>query len=236
MATQLPPERTSSYLNYLPAVFQQVGEGQSAFFIGRLLLAFERVLSGLGDPAQPGLEETIDRIHTYFDPGPTQPGRPVIEKERAPAEFLPWLASWVALSLREDWEEEEKRRFISRIAPLYRLRGTKVGLAEMLRTYTGMEVDIREFHEPLQIGVTFALGVDTLIGGAPAHYFFVHMILENPDPTSFARKEQIARAIIDQEKPAHTYYDLQIQTPTIQIGIRSTVGVNTILGTPHNDI
>ena len=147
---------------------------------------------------------------------------------------MPWLASWVALILREDWKEEEKRRFISRIVPLYRLRGTKAGLTEMLRTYTDMGVEIREYHEPLQVGMTSTLDVDTMIGGGPAHYFLVRMILEQSD--LLARKEQIARAIIDQEKPAHTFYDLEIETPAFQIGVRSEVGVNTMLGTPRNNI
>ena len=66
MTTQIPPDRTSSYLDNLPAMFQQRGDRQNGPFVGRLLLAFEKVLSGLGDPDQPGLEEIIDRIHILF--------------------------------------------------------------------------------------------------------------------------------------------------------------------------
>jgi hypothetical protein len=49
-----------------------------------------------------------------------------------------------------------------------------------------------------------------------------------------SRKEQIARSIIDQEKPAHTYYELLVQFPTIQVGVTSTVGKDTLLGIPPN--
>src|SRR5262249_40193319 len=134
-------DRVSSYLTHLPALFQEDP------FVGRFLLAFERILSGLKPPdsdeprlatggetsEQPlGLEEIVDKISTYFVPGPQ-----LAPAERAPAGFLPWLASWVALSVREDWEEEEKRRFISRIVSLYRHRGTKYGLEQILETYTG---------------------------------------------------------------------------------------------------
>lgn len=204
--------RISSYLSYLPAIFQEDAGDQGPAFIGHFLLAFEKVLSGLGDPSQPGLEEVIDRIHTYFNPGPAPSGATPDPTTRAPAEFLPWLAGWVALSLREDWEEEEKRRFISRIVPLYRKRGTKEGLVELLRTYTGgLEVNVYEFE-------------------SRPHYFQVDMLLGVRDPVLLRRKEQVARAIIDQEKPAHSYYALRTRVPTMQIGVHSTVGVDTLLG------
>ena len=38
-------------------------------------------------------------------------------------------------------------------------------------------------------------------------------------------------AIIDQEKPAHTFYAFRFRdVPTMQIGVHSTVGVDTVLG------
>ncbi len=64
MPIDIPATQQSSYLENLPAVFQQdEGEGDVTF-IGRFLLAFEMILSGLGDPDLPGLEEKIDQVHT----------------------------------------------------------------------------------------------------------------------------------------------------------------------------
>lgn len=206
-------DRISSYLAHLPALFHEDA------FAGRFLLAFERILSGLRppdpqDPArdQPGLEEIIDRFYTYFAPGPG-----VGDTERAPEEFLPWLASWVALSLREDWQPEEKRRFVSRIVSLYRKRGTKAGLEDILETYTGEEAVIYEFDQPV-------------------HYFQIEMTLREQGPEALRRKEKIARAIIDQEKPAQSFYALRILVPTMQIINDPTkggiiVGKTTLLGT-----
>lgn len=209
--------RTSNYLSYLPAIFQQDP------FVGRFLLAFERILSGLHPaepddpyPEQPGLEAHIERLHTYFDPAPDTPDTDA----RTPAAFLPWLADWVALDLREDWTDEEKRRFLSQIVSLYRWRGTKRGLQRMLETYTREQVDIYEFQEP-------------------SHYFQVEVTLSERDPAVLRRKEKVARAIIDQEKPAHTFYALTVLTPTMQLrnepetGLR--LGVNTLLGTASRD-
>ncbi|WP_448573737.1 phage tail protein I [Trichothermofontia sp.] len=219
----IPPQRVSSYSQYLPAILQ------SDPFISRWLLAFERCLSDLspGEPGDPlpeqlGFEMLLDRIHTYFQAVPSPQ-----EARVTPSEFLPWLASWVALSLREDWPDDLKRRFISQMVPLYRLRGTKAGIKRLLELYTGEEVTIYELADP-------------------PHYFQVEMTLSvNPsDRERLRRQQQIARAILDQEKPAHTFYYLQVLTPSLQIRndpvdpdnpegppVGIWVGVNTLLGT-----
>ena len=142
------------------------------------------------------------------------------------AEFLPWLASWVAVSQRDDWDEMFKRWLISKIVPLYRKRGTKAGIKELLELYTGEEVEIYEFDYP-------------------AHYFQVEMTLSDPNRENLRRRQQIAKGLLDREKPAHTYYALQVLIPTMQIrndynwpdeagGIGLRVGRNTLLGTTTN--
>jgi hypothetical protein len=242
-------EDVSAYLAYLPAVFSGDGTGPGTNFLGRFLLAFEQILTGRGDPEQPGLEEILEGvfdaqgqvrqagIQRFFDPGPGKP-----DAERTRDDFLPWLAGWLALSLREDWPPETKRRFISSIAALYQLRGTKAGLEKLISLHTGMGVTIYEFHEPLRVGQPPApgkpaapgstVGVDTFIGGALPHYFLVKLVVQDTlEGPLLSRNLQVARAIIDQEKPAHTYYDLGVESPTMRIGEHSTVGVDTLLGT-----
>lgn len=195
---QFNPQQTSTYSQYLPALLQEQD------FLGRFLLAFEQVLSGLpadfeGVSAQKaatkdgtihdGFEETIDRLHTYLNP------------ERTPTDFLPWLAGWVALGLRDDWSESTQRNFIRRILSLYKIRGTKKALEEILKIYlhnTQETVRIYEFENP-------------------AHYFQVELELSTPDLVNYRRKERVARAIIDLEKPAHTFYSLRILMPTMQL-------------------
>lgn len=210
----------SSYLANLPAVFQ------ADPFLGRFLLAFERLLSGWPgaekDGLPPGLEQTLDHIHIFFNPRATGNA-----DGQTPAEFLPWLAGWLALTLREDWDEAEKRRLMNRIVSLYRLRGTRRGLQQMLNTYLGMEMHAHE-----RVSIT---EFDN-----PPHYFQVAITLTKLDPEQLRRQERIARAIIDHEKPAHTVYALRTLVRTMQIrndidwqddrqiGLR--VGRNTLLG------
>jgi phage tail-like protein len=228
---------SSQYLNYLPAIYQRDAEIDKPNFLGRFLLAFEKSLTGLGDANDPGLEEILDGItdrdgkivlagiSRYFEPGPGS-----VDAERTPSEFLEWLSGWVALSLRADLDESRQREFIARAISLYRLRGTKQGLIEVLRIYTRMGVSIDELNTGFQVGVSSQLGVNTLLDGGAPHFFKV--ILQLPDVNLALIREQrrIATAIIDAEKPAHTHYVLVLETPVFQLGVHSSVGVDTLLG------
>lgn len=232
------PEQSSSYLEYLPAIYQQDAEVGRPNFLGRFLLAFEKVLTGLGDIDEPGLEEILDGIvdpvsgasrlagiQRYFDPGPDLP-----DHQRAPAEFLEWLAGWVALTLRADLDELRQRDFIARAVSLYPLRGTKQGLEEFVSIYTRLGVTVDELNTPFQIGVHSIIGVDTLLDGGAPHFFRVLVRLPTPDSEQIRQHREVATAIIDIEKPAHTHYVLDVAYPTLQISVHSTVGVDTLLG------
>jgi phage tail-like protein len=171
-------DRRSSYLAHLPRAY---GEDP---FLGRFLLAFEALLTGL--PDRPGLQQAIEGVTDLLDPATTG------------EEFLPWLAGWVGLVLRGDWDAPTRRRFIREIVPLYRLRGTAEGLRQMLTLYTGQPVDVDDDQRP-------------------DHFFTVQLTLAQADPEQVRRIQQIARAIIDQEKPAHTFYALRVATPTMRL-------------------
>jgi phage tail-like protein len=196
--------QVSSYLDYLPAIFRQDA------FLGRFLLAFEEILGGL--------EQRLDTINHYFDP------------ETAPVEFLEWLSGWVALSLRADLKEPERRDFIVNAVLLYRLRGTKQGVEKLIKIYTGLLPTIDEFNTAFQIGVHSTIGVDTLLDSGAPHFFQVTIRLATPDPGERKRMQEVVTAIIDMEKPAHACYELSIVTPVLQIGVHSTIGVDIVLG------
>ena len=152
------------------------------------------------------------------------------DHRRAPAAFLPWLASWVGLALREDWDESYKRSFIARAAQLYRLRGTKTGMQQFISLYTRMPVQIDEFPGEFQIGIRSRINVDTRLEGGWPFFFQVSSTLLTPDPMQLKQAQQVTAAIIDAQKPAHTTYVLQLQTPQLQVAVRSTVSVDTLLG------
>jgi hypothetical protein len=93
----------------------------------------------------------------------------------------------------------------------------------MLTLYTG---------DPVQIYDAF---------DNPPYFFEVKLTLTEADPALLQAKQQIARAIIDQEKPAHTFYSLQVAVPTMRLVSQARherenaplliLGTNTLLGT-----
>jgi phage tail-like protein len=161
-------------------------------FLARYLWAFEQLFIAL--------EQEIDGLASLFDPLETR------------EDFLPWLASWVALSLRADLSPTQQREFLSRIVPLYRRRGTMQNLQDLLSIFTR--------------------GVPTITESDDVpHHFTITMRLAEAAAQDQLRQSAIAHALIDLEKPAHTFYDLDLQFPTMQIGVTSTIGVDTLLGT-----
>ena len=212
---------TSLLLKHLPSIYQE------DTFLCRFLLAFEKVLLGRADQVlfeYKGLEEIIANIASLF------------EADKTPEGFLEWLASWTALSLRADLSVEKQREFIANIVQLYKNRGTKQNLWKLLHIFlednTGLDITEPGAYE-MQIGEHATIGEDTYLGGGPPHFFCVTIAIREASPELLARQQEIARALIDLEKPAHTYYDLKISFLTMQIGVRnrSQIGVSTLLGT-----
>lgn len=123
----------SSYLRFLPPVLWQAEPDAPGFSLGAALRIFEKVLTGIDDGVpirHPALNGTpvehdpigavIDRLHRLFNPWTT------------PAEFLPWLASWVSLEFPAVWDEYQRRKITSEIVGIYRRRGLKRGLDDYL--------------------------------------------------------------------------------------------------------
>ncbi|HEY1368274.1 MAG TPA: phage tail protein [Gaiellaceae bacterium] len=243
--------RSSGYLEYLPAIFAEDGDGDGPGFLARYLLGFERVLTGLGDVDDPGLEEKLEGIPSelgrpglagserYFEPGPE-----LDDGLRAPADFLDWLGTWVALAFRGDLGDAKQREglqreLIAKAVWLYSLRGTKDGLEQLLHIYTRMGVTVDELEARWQLGATTStLGIDTYLDGGAPHFFRVTVRFPASDPRGRARLTELAQAIVDAEKPAHTHYDLEIQMNTMLLGVegRSTLGVDTLLGATFSEV
>lgn len=213
--------RESTWLSYLPA------ELRTDPVLGGFLLAFERILSGHtgvwrdgydGDPlpALVGLEDELDHLGDLFAPRPDD-----TETARTPPAWIPWLANLVAVPLREEYDEEVRRRFIRAALPAYAKRGTKQGLRDTLGRFLGSndDVQIYEFEDE-------------------PHFFQVEVVVRKRSATALARIDRVVRALVDQVRPAHTWYSVRYLVPTMQIvddpiadeeGI--LLGVNTLLGT-----
>lgn len=112
----------NSYLRYLPAIYQE--DQASKEFLERFLSLFETFSFNI--------ENEIDKIARYFDAKAT------------PVEFLSWLGAWIATIFDETWSEGKKRQFLMRAIELYKMRGTREGIEEIVKIYTGSEPIIVE--------------------------------------------------------------------------------------------
>ncbi|HEX5324773.1 MAG TPA: phage tail protein, partial [Capsulimonadaceae bacterium] len=183
----------STLLRFLPAIYAEAARDrrepftpyEDPPFIGRFLRGFE-------DAMEPG-RTLLDRVDTLFD------------SDSTPADFLPWLATWVALVLDENWPELKRRRLIREAVQLYRWRGTKKGLSRYLEIYTGIipEIEDQPF-EGMRLGANTLLGQNTTLGGVASHTFVVTLAMSDRRGIN----EQIVRDIIESEKPAHAGYAL----------------------------
>lgn len=228
------PARRSSYLSHLPALFQ---EEDTARFLGRFLLAFEHVLSGIGNVDDPGLEELLDGavdldagrvlagIERFFDAGVRAQGTVLGPAQRAPAEFLEWLGRWVAVSFRSHMSEAQRREMIARAVPLYRLRGTREGLEQLIAIQAALRATITDAATP-------ASGAPDVSDRGP-HFFHVRISLPSGSIEQRRSQRKIVEAIVDAEKPAHTWYELDVIEPELQIGVTSRIGVDTLIGKPR---
>lgn len=134
-----------SYLRYLPRVYREKNAAND--FVERFLALFETFLQES--------ESNIFAMARYFDPRAT------------PSEFLPWLGSWLAIASDESWEEEQKRKLIERGYALYKLKGTKAGLEQMIEIYTGqrpMVLEHFQYRRPMILGESAALGSNSVLG------------------------------------------------------------------------
>lgn len=161
-----------SYMDYLPAMYREDD------FTARFLHIFEDIL-------QP-IETMVDTMHFRFDPAMTD------------ASFLPWLYTWIGIIVDERWPEERRRQLLTSAVELYRWRGTKIGLQEYLRIYTGV---VPQIIEPSGTGKT-----QTVHASIGLHQFIVEIEGTARDTVD----KDIVKAIIESQKPAHTTYILKM--------------------------
>jgi phage tail-like protein len=74
----------------------------------------------------------LDGFADYLDPN------------LAPADFLDWLTSWVALDVDEGWTPAQRRELVKHAVSLHRWRGTRWGIATQVRLLSGGEVEVED--------------------------------------------------------------------------------------------
>ena len=124
-----------TFLPWLPGVYGD--PSPAGDFLPRLLALFESFNANT--------EDGIARLPELFDPFSIQ------------AEFLPWLATWMAVDIDQGWDVAMQRRAVAGAWQRYARRGTPEGLRESIAFETGVPVVIEESIQALSCWVLPAL-------------------------------------------------------------------------------
>lgn len=208
----------TSYLRYLPAIYSEDDAGRD--LLERFLSLFETLFAGL--------EARTDRISSYFDP----------DSLNVPGDFLRWLSMWLAVSVDNSWDDEKLRKLIKRASEIYKRRGTRAAIREMIEIFTGKSPLIVEHHQlscrpwcdnmsPNDADELTKL-YRQLYGEDP----FCFCVLLQPFSVKTQETYNAVRRIIDAEKPAHTCAGLLALQPWVQLDAHTYLGVNTYLSEP----
>ncbi|MDD4801897.1 MAG: phage tail protein [Syntrophomonas sp.] len=195
----------TSLISYLPAVYQESDGSQG--FLDRFLSLFGTMLQEM--------EEKIDHLDRIFDP------------EVVSGTFLSWLAGWLGISADDKWSEDQLRCLLINAPSLYKKRGTRAGMEEIISVYTGEKPIIVEYfqYKYLQETIEIKQLMTQLYGQDP--YGFAVMVKQDLVPS--ASQVSALQRIIDEEKPAFTDARLVVLQPWIYMDMHSYLGINTYL-------
>lgn len=147
--------KPSSYLSYLPAVYQQDP------FLGEFLSIFEEILKPI--------QRTVGGLPTIFDP------------RLAPEPMVNFLATWVGSHRPAGCPDDSWRQTVRQTIWLHRWRGTKRGLRRALEIITGERPLITEFGGTLAIGNDASLGINTVVTDASGSHITVTFLCSPDD-------------------------------------------------------
>lgn len=195
-----------SWLGYLPELYQV--DAKSKSFVERYLNIFQSLYTDM--------EENIDRVARYFDP------------DAVDGPFLQWLAEWLDIDDAYIWTPDQLRYLVQNGRRLYKIRGTRRAVADMVALYLGEEPYIVE-HWQLDgsEGDARTGGLLARLYGDSSYYFTV-VVHERCVPSPKEHKTLLK--VIEGAKPAHVEANVVVLKPYIFLDKYSYLGMNSVLG------
>ena len=194
-----------SYLSYLPAVYQE--DEVSRDFLERFLSLFGTYLTDM--------EDRISNVSRYF------------EVDAVPEQFLKWLSTWLAISTDDSWTNDQLRQLIRRAPYIYKKRGTRQAIEEIIEIYTGEKPFIVEYFQYKHMRDDLEL--KNLISQLYSMDPYCFCVLVKQDQANSPRQLMAIQKILDEEKPAFTEVKLIVLQPWIYMDMHTYTGINTYL-------
>ena len=194
-----------TWLSHLPEIYTKYDEGG---FLERYLGIYQSIHEDLTEE----IREMIRRL----------------DREGAGREYLDWLAEWIGIRESRIWSDEQLKSLIENGISLYKERGTRQGIIDLLTLYTGEEPYIVEHHQIADFKKNKEQTelMRKLYGNRPD--FFTVLIKEELVDSPW--KKKTVMRLVDSFKPAHMDWQLIVVKPYLFVGEYTYVGVNTVLG------
>lgn len=194
-----------AFIDYLPQVYRGADSRDS--FLARFLSLFQSIYVDL--------EEDIDQMPARCDPAVTSP------------EFLRFLGEMLAVPQQGLWPEGKLRSLLKQAAGLYRIKGTRRALEQVVELYTGYAPRIVEQFEPASQPI-WRQDQEALerLYGKRRQTFTVLMPGKAGGPEEYARLYQIIQSF----KPVDAVCNLVFMNDELILGQHCYLGMNSILG------
>ncbi|MBM7868037.1 hypothetical protein GTO89_14810 [Heliobacterium gestii] len=199
--------RVTSLL-YLPAIYQE--DRESGDFLARFLSLFDTLL-----------EEVQENI---------KHSPRILDGQVAAGDHLRWLAGWLGIGARQGWTDGQIRQVMARAPQMYRYRGTRRVVEDMLEIFTGARPLIVEYfqYKPMLESVTFQRLFLRLYSDNPYCFCVILKGWELPSD----QERAMAQQIIDEQKPAFTEAKLILLERWMILGSHTYLGINSYLSQP----
>jgi len=197
---------SSSPIRHLPSNYQ----GNE--FLRGFLMVFQHIMNDT--------TITLDNMDQYFRP------------MESPSAFLPVLADWLGIHLDTLGGEEEVRRFLQYAIPLYRYRGTSLGLRAHLTIVSGVVPEIIEGSIPypaMLIEPDTESEASLMDSQDMKNSFTIHFpVARSKFSDTLIRRLSL---IVQREKPVHTQAYISFAAAKKKPRSITTITTDTVLGT-----
>jgi phage tail-like protein len=133
---------------------------------------------------------TLDSLEAYVSP------------RLAPEDFLPWLASWVGVTLADSWPLERKRQIVAEAVHRHRHCGTRDSLRTFVEALTGGQAEILDNG-----GTVWSDDPAVEPPGDAVPWLRVVVRVDDPD----AVDPDLLRADIREVRPVHLPFTLDVR-------------------------
>lgn len=130
----------------------------------------------------------------------------ILDPDTAPEDWLDAMLADLGNPFAFELELEDKRRLAQILVDIYRSKGTRVGIINVIRFFMGLEVTIDEFN--LSSGTWILgdseLGFNTYLGSSLSSILYSFTVTSVVALTDAQRKQ--LTEIVEYMKPAHTHF------------------------------